>query len=168
MLIQYVPTHVHPVTHHLNRHILRQVVRNAPPPNRVGTDRLRTGLPRTINTVGTGFAPETGCSRLVDLTAVRGPSQPSELACDERFPTEVVDSIQPIVLDIVFKQLSKPIRNRNRSLAALPVLQRRPLVGPMHEINVSLVEVHVIQINRGRSANTNPGLPQQCDNRMLP
>jgi hypothetical protein len=85
----------------------------------------------------------------------------------QRLASVVVALIPPLAGNIRIQYVTDHFWNRNRALAPVLVLQRRPRTGSVTEIQIPLFGTVITEIERTDATESRPGTPQHLQERVL-
>lgn len=177
VLVEHVGADVHPVTHDFLGDVFRQVVCDTSPANIVWRDVHRTlavtvvvrplaGI--RVAPTGTLNAVVAGTRDLVDGFSDIRAREATVATREQRLSTAVVAGFGPVVFDVaLYDATDVPVQGDN-TLAFLPVLQRRPRLGPVAKCQRLALTVVVLQVERVKRTEANPRVPQQFDDSVAP
>ena len=175
MLLDHVARTAHPVTDDLFRCPVAEVLRDRTAPHTVRRPRRRAvaqmlALPELAGgriLVVRTVAPPTRLRPPIGRQANRRLRQTPLRAREQRPAAVLVGHVRAVVLDVVLEDADVVLAERDRTLRRRPVLQRRPLIRPVADIETALGRVEIVNIERPERAEADSGVPEDREDRVL-
>lgn len=177
-LVQHRDRHVNPVAQQLLGHTSVQLIHNAPLPERMRTEPRRTisriralssVTLRHLTVVRTVARVHTGATHLVEVPPNRRRRRATAGGREQRLPTELVNHVVPMVLNVVDDEVPQLVGEVDDSLPVRTVLERRTVgvstFWPVLKMNGPPLRVEVVQVDTTDSteSDTDFGNQLECD-----